>query len=1068
MFLQVPSISQNDYKKFALQQFKEIGFKNEKEALENGFSYDVRGNVIYSFKSLETGLPVLNSEPTNKDAFKRSLKNKMGTVEPIYTPVISKRLHPSIIDYHTVRGEKVGKYKFPAGYNIVYWSNSIIAAYNEASKGIRIVIQEGAKKAASMSLNGFYALAPNGINNYRLTKELKDLIKKCYVSRIDICYDADFFELSSSGEVTDKRPRNFYKSCLSFANKFFEFIRDENLDCSLYFCAIKDNHDAKGIDDLFYKYRLLGRENEVIEAFEEGKTNDFFIFKKLVKSKAKKRLSKLIGLTSHRTFYDAHQKAIEENKGKFVFNGAKYQRHKDGRFILIELPKVGIDKTIIKVNKYLSSNAKDSRLTKAEKAIFELIKTNQKLSVAAPTGCGKTTALLNLIQTVIDKLGLKVIFCAPTQLLTKSIFKDAKAKYKSDVAILTGEYKTANHNDKNIIVCTYDQLSKIDDLDERLLIVDESHNLVSAFTYRKTALQFIQLAFSIAAKTVLLSGTPNDLMSKIFNFKAVQIKQKKAQQVKVFSYETETKDIVFQLSKILNYGSRLKNDCFDLVLFNNKEELEAIKAVFSDRYDLTNDEIVIISSDVKGEVNTTSKAVYDSIANKKLIPSGVKLILTTCIMAEGISIENTNVGKLVTISTHRSKLDIETIKQFSARLRKLDKLDLHCIVPNETALNKQFLSCPERTATTEIKHVELKLSNLKADFEDQEKKYGYNYNYDEKFLSHIDKNTLLKYIFETNYGQFHIDKLFILSDIQQEKNKTRNNVALFSELELFENITIASDKEKAELSEKGLSEAENIILKSEIEEKQQDIREHKKEALELAKSWLLDSEIESVFIESLYHSKNATNRQLTEYLEAFYFELKPSFASLEVKQFIDDNRALFDTNYFNEIVKAFVFLRLFINDENFIIDTILNYKKSHFRKLQKRIVFLFRHSVYMSNRNELSNLQKAEMKAIAKLDFSLKKVVSSDSVFYSSPLRSYSKKINQKSIFNIGGKNTHSLSRSQIIDSLGLLYDFKAVRMASTDYVYKEFKDLTNENIEIQKMLKNNENLHKMLIFSNM
>ncbi len=1082
------------FRKYPLETFKEIGFKDEKEAKKNGFSYDKKGNLIYCFRSLETSLPILNSTPTNQRAVKHSKGSKTSRVEPIFEPVISTRFNPYWISYHAQKGEKLDKYKFPKGYNLIYWSNTVLVAYNNKTKGIRLVVQEGAKKAASMSLNGFNALAPNGIHNYKLTNELKDLIKTLKVNRIDICYDADFSDVSDKGKIiSDKRPRGFGLSALRFASQIFEFIKDENqptfllinalkkelkengttskelqgeilrlqgeiLRCSVYFSAIQDNHEAKGIDDLFYKYRLLGRENEVIGAFEEGKTNDFFIFKRLSKTTAKDKIFDLIGLDNHSAFYKKHKKSIDKKNGRFLFNGVEYKRSKNGRFHIIQSNKIEIDRTIIEVQKHLSS-LPNTPLSEAENQIFSLLKINQKISIDAPTGGGKTTALINLFAPIIKEIGLKIVFCCPTQLLTESIYKDALSLYRNSVAILTGERKTPNYFDKNIIICTYDQLQRVNDLEQRLMVIDESHNIVSAFNYRKRAVQFFQQAFSIAAKTVLLSGTPNDLMTNIFDFKAIKIKQKEAQQITVFDYENS--DYIAELVQILGYKNNIDSNSIDVVLLNDKKKLEAIKGILLNLFNLNNDEIVLLTSDKKNNLNSSSKAVFDSISRKKAIPNGVKLILSTCIIAEGVSIDNRNINKVITISTRQSFLDVETIKQFSARFRKLNKVDIHCILPTETALKSDYTKCQHKVAIDRIKHAEIEINSQIEAFQDHIQKYGIDTNYDEKFLNHSDNNTLLKYLYELNYGSFHIDKLYILSDIQNKKNRLRNNVALMSELGKFENVTISDG-----LPINELNEGEKESLQEDLKEEKANYNERKKKAIENAKNYLLDERTEKIFIESLYFSKKTTNRDLTKYLEEFYFGQKVAFQSLAVQEFSVKNIELLESNFCNDIVKAFVFLKLTISDSNFINNQILNFNKTAFKKVKRRILMMFQISVYNSKktRNLLSNLQKLELRKVAKIEQSL--TLDIDDIFYSSPLYNYKKRINKKSVYNID-KHCHKLDIKQILKTLELFFEFKMIRTASTDYIYKEFKSLEPQNLEIKKMLKIDENIYNVLKINN-
>ena len=161
MSLQVPIIDKSNLSDFQQKQLIETGFTGIKQARENGFSFDEDGNLIIYNRSLETGENILYDKAINH---KLATRNS-NLVEPIYKEVYNTRLSPSnIAKLQSETTKKVGKYRFAYGQNGLYFSNSIINTYKSESNTdtLEIFIQEGAKKAAAMSLHNLNAIAPNG------------------------------------------------------------------------------------------------------------------------------------------------------------------------------------------------------------------------------------------------------------------------------------------------------------------------------------------------------------------------------------------------------------------------------------------------------------------------------------------------------------------------------------------------------------------------------------------------------------------------------------------------------------------------------------------------------------------------------------------------------------------------------------------------------------------------------------------------------------------------------------------------------------------------------------------
>ncbi|MGF6635109.1 DEAD/DEAH box helicase [Paraburkholderia sp. MM6662-R1] len=133
--------------------------------------------------------------------------------------------------------------------------------------------------------------------------------------------------------------------------------------------------------------------------------------------------------------------------------------------------------------------------------------------VNSPTGSGKTTATIDWIRNRVDQRQL-VLYSAPTIALVKQMQADlTEAGLRP--AYYSGVWGTG-FPQLGVIVTTIDSLPRLleqayDDGIAHVLILDEIHQGLDRFMYRKNGLRDLESALSKARQSLLLTGTLTDV-----------------------------------------------------------------------------------------------------------------------------------------------------------------------------------------------------------------------------------------------------------------------------------------------------------------------------------------------------------------------------------------------------------------------------------------------------------------------------------------------------------------------------------------------------------------------------
>lgn len=297
-------------------------------------------------------------------------------------------------------------------------------------------------------------------------------------------------------------------------------------------------------------------------------------------------------------------------------------------------------------------------LTEAKDQIKEYAEKEKRILLFAPTGTGKTTVILSIAKD-FKEAGKRVIIAEPTTALTDQIAKE------NGFTPLTGETEGVDRDialSENITVATYDQASKIADFYD-VIIIDEAHEYIEAYSYRSNVLTALQN--NSKDKTVIaITATPQGNLLKKLDFKylRVNVLNEKVKTIKVRLIKKNP--LTTALNHILNANVKGKT----LILINDKKALDTLKSELISRGLAKENEIIILDSETR---KTKHYNDYLKLISEQKFADGVKYILATKLIAEGLNINDPELKQMVLIDTN-NKIPPEQIIQFYARSRKYE------------------------------------------------------------------------------------------------------------------------------------------------------------------------------------------------------------------------------------------------------------------------------------------------------------------------------------------------------------------------------------------------------------
>ncbi|MDA9368633.1 DEAD/DEAH box helicase family protein [Flavobacteriaceae bacterium] len=289
--------------------------------------------------------------------------------------------------------------------------------------------------------------------------------------------------------------------------------------------------------------------------------------------------------------------------------------------------------------------------------IAEIISREQMVLISAGTGIGKTTAVVDFLLKQPDKRG---IFLAPLQVIVDQVSKE------NNLPALIGNSSPSLHSEaKNapLIVATFEQGIKYLADDKQhfdYIVIDEYHNLTLSQSFKQDVLRALyQMIKKTTAKVIGLSGTVSNALAML-DFTIINV-VKKDQKMTLVKRRTANRS---GHNTAINHIREFKGKrC--IIRLNNTNDLDSIKAQLVEEGLFKSDEILILKS---------SKQIKESKDFRDLVGKGrvdrkFKIVLTTSLIDEGLSIRDAHFNHVVFIECNSFTPRPEPIAQNYARVR---------------------------------------------------------------------------------------------------------------------------------------------------------------------------------------------------------------------------------------------------------------------------------------------------------------------------------------------------------------------------------------------------------------
>jgi|TARA_R110000782_G_scaffold22036_2_gene58880 hypothetical protein len=375
----------------------------------------------------------------------------------------------------------------------------------------------------------------------------------------------------------------------------------------------------------------------------EPEENAFKEAEKNLKQKATNRSEQIF-----KACYDLVN-APYKNKVKFADDNAKTPAEKVQFYDYLKIKPLTIeyDKTLL-IKSYVSEQLPN---------ILDYSDGNDKIVLTAETGTGKTTAFL--MDFIKHRPNKRLLILAP---LT-AIVEQTKAEFPT-IITLTGNSTPEDHikaKKAPIVMATYEQGYKHlrDPNTFDYVVIDEVHNLITANGYKREAVKNLTSLLD-SYKIIGLTGTTNQLF-KYIGYKLVNVKKELLNPVDV----TMIIDNRNPLKIALQHLRGVNGKC--ILRINSRKVATALKIELLKRNSYKESEILILNSDT----HIKKSKDFKQLTSQSRFNHNIKLVITTSIIDEGLSIKQSGFTDAVFIETDYKPMP-ESVKQFFARFRNED------------------------------------------------------------------------------------------------------------------------------------------------------------------------------------------------------------------------------------------------------------------------------------------------------------------------------------------------------------------------------------------------------------
>lgn len=281
-----------------------------------------------------------------------------------------------------------------------------------------------------------------------------------------------------------------------------------------------------------------------------------------------------------------------------------------------------------------------------------------KVLVYAETGTGKTTAIFKEFKRLRPES--RCLILAPLTIIVNQLDKD----HQNEAIFLTGESNLIQHKEalkSQIVVATYEQGAK--HLTENYfdyIFIDEFHQFITANSYKSETIN--DLTQKLQDKKIIgLTGTPQQIFKNLgYTFLSLTISDQKRTKLKLRYWNAQPYQI------IINHLRNVKGKV--LFKLDEKNTIDLIKAELIEKGNFKENEILVLKSTRKIKNSNDFK----NLANKRKFDENIKIVLTTSLINEGLSIEQKGFTDIVYIENSFTPRP-EPVKQFFARFRNDDE-----------------------------------------------------------------------------------------------------------------------------------------------------------------------------------------------------------------------------------------------------------------------------------------------------------------------------------------------------------------------------------------------------------